>query len=89
MARLTFLERQLLLQRLVLLGAEATTSAQRPRLRIVKQQYVPGFEGLCREDVGQVTLSSVVTGTFSRAYSRALVDSNVNMMQATFKPSFA
>ena len=51
MARQTILERLyrfgLLLQRLVHLGAEATTSTQGPKLRIVQQRLVPGFEGLC------------------------------------------
>ena len=54
--------RHLLLQRLVHQGAEAITPAQRPRLRIVQQHFVPGFEGLCRGDV-EARLHTRVTET--------------------------
>ena len=37
--------------RFVHFGAEATMPTQRSSLRIVQQQFVPGFEGLCIEDV--------------------------------------
>ena len=81
-------ERQLLLQRLVLLGAEATTSAQRPRLRMSNNNMCQVSKDFVVKMLRPGYIVSVVTGTFSRAYSHALVDTNVNMMQTTFKPFF-
>ena len=64
--------RHLLSQRLDNLRAEATTPAQRRRSRIVQQQFVPGFERLCLEDVEAMLHTQCChRNSFSRADSYA------------------
>ena len=89
-ARETFLERlyrfnqHLLLPRLAHLGADATTPAQRPRIRIVQQKLVPGFERLIPTLATEVRLG-LAHGRGIFAFE--VVDTNVNMMRAMFKLS--
>ena len=83
----------LLVPRLVHLGAEATTPAQRLMLRIFQQQCVPGFEGHCREDVeARLYVQCWVRLGLSHGrgiFAFGIVDTNVNVTRATFKLSFA